>query len=82
MSVYRTIRLFCDGRSEPTEALPHGIPCSKEFHPQDSFGSSAAAIRQEARKAGWTYVRHPRARILDHDFCPKHKPAPEVGAHA
>ena len=37
MSVYRAVRLFCDGRTEPTEASPRGIPCSREYTPPGWF---------------------------------------------
>jgi hypothetical protein len=78
------VRLFCDGRSEPTEALPHGIECSREFIPEGGTGfvSSFTEMRALAARAGWTYVRWPgrRGRVaaaLDKDLCPDHKPAQE-----
>jgi hypothetical protein len=75
------VRLFCDGRDNPTEAAPRGYPCSREFIPGPGRGflNSFTAMRALAAEAGWTYVRWPdrkyRAGVaLDKDFCPDHKP--------
>jgi hypothetical protein len=76
MSVYRAVRLFCDGRTEPTEASPRGIACSREYIPPGWF-KSFPAIRAEAAKDGWTYIRYPNRKLalsLDKDYCPDHKP--------
>ena len=72
MSAYRVVHLYCDGR------VPRGdttMRCGKEYDSDPSLGfPTLTVMRREARKAGWTYIRHPRMRGLDKDLCPDHKP--------
>jgi hypothetical protein len=73
VSSYRAIHLYCDGRVPVAEGKTRR--CGKEFDSDPLLGFPALAVmRREARKAGWSYIRHPRVRSLDEDLCPDHKP--------
>jgi hypothetical protein len=70
MSAYCVVRLWCNHHA-----------CYKEFAPDPDLGwiSQVSVMRKEAAKAGWSYVRHPRVRALDKDYCPGHKPETPAG---
>lgn len=83
MSAYRNVRIFCDHRNPPAEGASCGHVCGTEFDasPDLGFVSSISVMRRAAAKAGWTYIRHPRHRVLDKDLCPEHKPQEGTDGH-
>ncbi len=68
MTAYQPVYLGCNGRVGD-------LICDKRFQaPPDLGFASVAETRQAARQAGWTHIPRPRARDLDLDLCPDHKP--------
>lgn len=80
MTVGTSAYVYCDGRmpspSVPDRTIGCGARVEGGERPDGSwvFPRTKAEARKEARARGWTFVRHPRLRVLDKDLCPDHNP--------